>query len=111
MIDNVNQQSYSVDREAGNVIMAKVPTQVRINPEIKKQANALFKSLGLDMSTAVNLFLFQCILRGGLPFPVENPIYNVDTMGAMADAIRISKDPDVKGCKSVEELEKELLKD
>ncbi len=35
------------------------PTQIRIDSDIKKQANELFSSLGLDMSTAVNLFLYQ----------------------------------------------------
>ena len=51
------------------LIVATSPTQVRIDAEIKKQAIELFSSLGLDMSSAVNLFLHQCVLRGGLPFP------------------------------------------
>ncbi|MBQ6118372.1 MAG: type II toxin-antitoxin system RelB/DinJ family antitoxin, partial [Clostridia bacterium] len=42
--------------------MATTPTQIRIDAEIKQQASALFSSLGLDMSGAVNLFLYQCIL-------------------------------------------------
>ena len=53
--------------------MATVPTQIRIDREIKAQATALFSSLGLDMSSAVNLFLRQCVLRGGIPFPIEMP--------------------------------------
>ena len=51
--------------------MATVPTQIRIDREIKAWAMALFASLGLDMSSAVNLFLRQCVLRGGIPFPIE----------------------------------------
>ena len=51
--------------------MATVPTQIRIDREIKAQATALFSSLGLDMSSAVNLFLRQCVLRRGIPFPIE----------------------------------------
>ena len=50
--------------------MATAPTQIRIDAETKQQAMALFNELGLDMSSAVNLFLHQCILRGGLPFAV-----------------------------------------
>ena len=53
--------------------MATVPTQIRIDREIKAQATALFFSLGLDMSSAVNLFLRQCVLRRGIPFPIEMP--------------------------------------
>lgn len=87
------------------------PTQIRIDSEIKKQANELFSSLGLDMSTAVNLFLYQCVLRGGLPFNVEQPRYNDETLEAMAEAMRISKDPNVKGYTSMEEVKKALMED
>ncbi len=45
-------------------------TQVRINPTVKKEANEIFSALGLDMSSAINIFLHQCILRGDLPFSV-----------------------------------------
>ncbi len=84
--------------------MATTPTQVRIDADIKTQANALFDSLGLDMSSAVNLFLHQCVLRGGLPFAVEIPQYSERTLNAMAEARRISRDPNVKGYDSMEEL-------
>ena len=87
------------------------PTQIRIDVEIKKQANELFSSLGLDMSTAVNLFLYQCVLRGGLPFKGEQPRYNDETRSAMAEAMRISKDPNVKGYTSMEEIKKALMED
>ena len=39
------------------------PTQIRIDSSIKKKANDLFATLGLDMSSAVNLFLYQCVLN------------------------------------------------
>ena len=77
--------------------MATVPTQIRIDADIKKQATDLFNGLGLDMSGAVNLFLHQCVLRGGLPFRVEMPRYSQRTLDAMDEARRISRDPDVKG--------------
>ncbi|MBO7695575.1 MAG: type II toxin-antitoxin system RelB/DinJ family antitoxin [Methanobrevibacter sp.] len=57
--------------------MAKTaPTQTRINADLKKQATELFEELGLDISSAVNLFLHQCVLHGGLPFTVEVPRFN-----------------------------------
>jgi len=88
--------------------MATVPTQIRIDSDIKKQAAELFKQLGLDMSGAVNLFLHQCVLRGGLPFQVEVPQYNAATLAAMEEARRISHDPDVKDYSNMEELKKAL---
>lgn len=87
------------------------PTQIRIDSEIKKQANELFANLGLDMSTAVNLFLHQCVLKGGLPFRVEQSRYNDETIDAMAKAIRISRDPNIKGLASMDEIKKALLED
>lgn len=88
--------------------MASTPTQVRIDSEIKKQAAAVFANLGLDMSTAVNLFLHQCVLHQGLPFAVEIPQYSEKTIEAMAEARRISRSPDVKGYTSMEELKAAL---
>jgi DNA-damage-inducible protein J len=88
--------------------MATVPTQIRIDADVKKEATALFSNLGLDMSGAVNLFLHQCILRGGLPFAVEMPQYSQSTLDAMAEARRISRDPDVRGYRSMEELKAAL---
>ncbi|HIY63760.1 MAG TPA: type II toxin-antitoxin system RelB/DinJ family antitoxin [Candidatus Mediterraneibacter stercoripullorum] len=88
--------------------MSTTPTQIRIDADIKKQATALFNELGLDMSSAVNLFLHQCVLRGGLPFNVEMPHYSQRTLDAMNEARRISRNPDVKGYTSMDELLKAL---
>ncbi len=53
---------------------------------IKAEANELFSELGIDMSSAVNIFLRQCILHGGLPFKVEVPKFNAETLAAMQEA-------------------------
>ncbi len=84
--------------------MSTVPTQIRIDSDIKKQASALFGKLGIDMSGAVNLFLHQCVLRGGLPFSVEMPRYNASVLDAMQEARAISHNPEVKGYTNMEEL-------
>lgn len=88
--------------------MATSPTQIRIDQTVKKEANALFSELGMDMSSAVNMFLRQCILRGGLPFPVELPKYNKETIDAMIEAKRISRDPNVPSYSNMEDLLKAL---
>lgn len=88
--------------------MATTPTQIRIDANIKQEATDLFGNLGLDMSSAVNIFLHQCVLRGGLPFTVEMPAYSQKTLDAMEEARRISSNPDVKGYTSMEELKAAL---
>ncbi len=72
--------------------MATVPTQVRIDENLKKQATELFTQLGMDMSGAMNIFLRQCVMRGGLPFEVVVPQYKQEVLEAMEEAKRISKD-------------------
>ena len=88
--------------------MATVPTQVRIDEELKKQSMELFAQLGIDMSSAMNMFLKQCVMRGGLPFAVEIPQYRSEVLEAMEEARRISKDPNTKRYGSFAEALEEL---
>ncbi len=85
--------------------MAKtIPTQIRIDADIKRLSSELFSNLGLDMSSAVNIFLRQCILRNGLPFKVAMPEYSKETIDAMLEAKQIARDPDVKGYTNMDDL-------
>ncbi|MGT2949281.1 type II toxin-antitoxin system RelB/DinJ family antitoxin [Streptococcus devriesei] len=88
--------------------MATVPTQIRIDETVKAQATSLFNDLGMDMSSAVNIFLRQCLLRGGLPFAVEVPNYSQKTLEAMAEAKRISRNEAVASYDNLADLKKAL---
>lgn len=46
-------------------------TTMRIDPEVKREANAIFDELGLSMSAAVNMFLRAVIREGGMPFELK----------------------------------------
>lgn len=83
--------------------------QVRVEDSLKKDADALFSDLGLDTPTAIRIFLKQAIKRNGLPFDVAQPVPNAETIAAMQEADRISRDPNVKGYTDVDEMIKELL--
>lgn len=91
--------------------METVPTQIRIDKNIKEQACSLFADLGLDLSSAVNVFLRQCILHEGLPFSVEKPRYSKAVLAAMQEAKNISHDSSVAGYSSMDELKSALLDD
>lgn len=57
---------------------------IRLNKSIKQQAQQLFSDLGIDMTTAINLFLRQSIQNNGLPFKIcKNP--NPVTLSAIND--------------------------
>lgn len=88
--------------------MATVPTQIRIDSKIKREANDLFGELGIDMSSAVNIFLRQCVMRGGLPFKVEVPQYSDNLLDAANEARRISRDSSIKGYTTMDDLKKAL---
>ena len=67
--------------------MAKSTTlNLRVNPEVKQEAEDVLKKLGVPMSTAVDMFLRQIALTGGLPFsvslPKAPPAQNADAMTA-----------------------------
>ena len=51
--------------------MAKGNMTIRMEPELKAQAAALFKSLGMDLSTATGIFYRQALRCHGLPFEVK----------------------------------------
>ncbi|MDR1603443.1 MAG: type II toxin-antitoxin system RelB/DinJ family antitoxin [Gracilibacteraceae bacterium] len=64
---------------------------IRIDPEIKSQADNVLRFLGLTTSEAVTIFLRQVILNNGIPFPVKAPMYNDETLAALREAESIAK--------------------
>ena len=71
--------------------MAKTANiNVRTEPTVKADAEELFATLGMTVAEAINIFLHQSILVGGLPFDVKHPHYNADTLAAMREAMDIS---------------------
>ena len=51
--------------------MSKTSMSIRLDSEVKKQAQQVFSNLGMDMTTAINIFLRQAIQYQGLPFDVR----------------------------------------
>lgn len=79
---------------------------VCMDSDIKQQCETLYGELGLNLTTAINVFLRQSLRVGGFPFEVRmeapnNP--NKETIAAMLEAERIAHDPSVKRYSDVEE--------
>ena len=66
--------------------MAKVSTSISIDADVKAKAQELFAELGMDLSTAFNVFLRQAIYEHGIPFEIRREIPNETTLKAMDDA-------------------------
>jgi len=57
--------------------MSNTSMNIRMDSEVKRQAQELFAQFGLDMTTAVNMFLRQSIRQRGIPFALQlDPFYS-----------------------------------
>lgn len=65
--------------------MATVSMSIRMDTELKKQADAMFSDMGLNMSTAMNMFLRQVVRQGRIPFEIATDIPNADTLAAIKE--------------------------
>ena len=81
---------------------------IRMDADLKAQADALFGELGMNMSTAFNIFVRQAVREGRIPFEISVNKPNRDTLAAMLEAERIAKDPSVKGYTDMNALFEEL---
>lgn len=56
--------------------MAVISTSIKIDSDLKQQAQELFNDLGLNLSTAVNIFLKQAVRERSIPFHIGDPFYS-----------------------------------
>lgn len=66
--------------------MAKVSTSISLDADVKAKAQELFADFGLDLSTAINIFLRQSIRDNCIPFTIQRDVPNADTIAAMKEA-------------------------
>lgn len=89
--------------------MDKITTSIRIDADIEMKAQELFSDLGMDLSTAINIFLKQSIRENAIPFNVCREIPNADTVAALKEAEEIKKHPEqYKRYSSFSEILKEV---
>ncbi|WP_337546798.1 type II toxin-antitoxin system RelB/DinJ family antitoxin [Holdemanella biformis] len=81
---------------------------VRMDSDIKKQCEAMYSELGINLTTAINVFLRQSLRVGGFPFDVRIEKPNKETIAAMLEAEHIAHDSSVKRYSDVEEALKAL---
>lgn len=74
--------------------MGKVSTSISIDADVKAKAQELFADFGLDLSTAINIFLRQSIRDNCIPFSIQREVPNADTVAAMKEAEDMVKHPE-----------------
>ena len=84
---------------------------IRLNPEIRKTAETVYAQYGLSLTEAVTVFIHQSCNIGGLPFDLRPSRPNMESLLAIAEANRISRDPSVKGYRDINTLFEDLDSD
>lgn len=75
--------------------MATTNITVRMDEELKKQAEELFADLGFNMTTALTAFVKQAVREQRIPFMISRDVPNEETVQAIREVQRLKKD----GCK------------
>lgn len=82
---------------------------VRMDKQVKQESEALFQDLGMNLTTAINVFLRQAVRAGGFPFEIKVDQPNRETLLALLESERIANNPNtVKYYTNVEEALEEL---
>ena len=84
---------------------------IRIDSNLKKDAEDLFKRLGLNMSSAINVFLTQSVREQAIPFEIHEDKPNKKLLKVLKEAEKMKKHPEkYKGYHDLEELMEDLEK-
>lgn len=90
--------------------MAKVSTNISLDSDTKSKAQVLLADLGMDLSTAVNIFLKQMLYEGGIPFAITREVPNKITLAAMKEAQEMSRYPEMyKKYDNVDHMMEDIL--
>ncbi|MEE3452775.1 type II toxin-antitoxin system RelB/DinJ family antitoxin [Dialister sp.] len=81
---------------------------IRIDRQVKEQADYLLNEFGLNMTTAINMFLRTVIREQRIPFELKMDVPNAKTIEAIEEGRKIARDPNAKGYHSMDELKAAL---
>ena len=88
--------------------MAQTSINIRMDENLKREFDSFCGEIGLNMSTAFNIFAKAVVRHQRIPFDLALKTPNAETIAAIQEADRISRDPNVKKYTDVNELFEEL---
>lgn len=90
--------------------MATSVTQLRIDEELKNQASEIFEELGLDLPTAVRMFLKRTVIENGIPFSMTLPRQEYKATRAVRAMRQLSSEAEANGTAdmTLEEIDAEI---
>ena len=81
--------------------------QIRVDEELKNQANAIYNELGIDLSTAVRMLLKKSVLEGGIPFDTKVDSLTLSTILSV-DKMRTTSESNGNSEMSLDEINEEI---
>ncbi|WP_288891675.1 type II toxin-antitoxin system RelB/DinJ family antitoxin [uncultured Sneathia sp.] len=88
--------------------MSTININIRIEKSIKEHAEGIFNKLGINMTTAINMFLRTSIRENGIPFDLKLDVPNETTIEAIKEGKKIMEDPTSPRYSSMEDLKSAL---
>lgn len=84
--------------------MASTNLNVRTDSDVKEAAERIFEALGLNMTTAINIFLRQTIRENGIPFELKLDVPNKVTAAAIEEGRKLAYDKEATGYQNIADL-------
>ena len=88
--------------------MRTTKLNIRTDKFTKEQAEKNFNKLGLNISTAINMFLIATIRENGIPFELKIDTPNKETIEAIEEGRKILNDPNAPKYSNMEDLKSAL---
>ena len=89
--------------------MATTTVSFRTDTDLRKKADIFFETVGMTMSTAINLYLRKIVMEQRIPFEISVPAMSRESLEALREAEELRKPGVGKAFKNVDELRKDLL--
>lgn len=89
--------------------MESTNLNIRTDKEVKLAAEKIFEELGLNMTTAINIFLRQTIRENGIPFELKLSVPNETTTAAIDEGRKLAYDKTARGYSNMDDLKTDTL--
>lgn len=90
--------------------MSTTNLNIRTDKDVKEKAEKIFNELGLNMTSAVNIFLRTAIRERGIPFELKLDVPNETTIAAIEEGRKMASDPSSPRYSNIDELRDTLEK-
>lgn len=90
--------------------MSTTNLNIRTDKDVKEKAEKIFNELGLNMTSAVNIFLRTAIRERGIPFELKLDVPNETTIAAIEEGRKMASDSSSSRYSNIDELRDALEK-